>query len=66
MKMETTHVSETSTLCIHTPENYPKEDNIRFTITYIFNQYKDYKAKGKAIPLQAWTGQGSRKLKIGT
>jgi hypothetical protein len=25
MKMETTHVSETSTLYIHTPENYPKK-----------------------------------------
>jgi hypothetical protein len=31
MKMETTHVSETSTLFIHTPGNYPKEDNIRFS-----------------------------------
>jgi hypothetical protein len=31
MKMETTHVSETSTLYIHTPANYPKEDNIRFS-----------------------------------
>jgi hypothetical protein len=29
MKMETTHVSETSTLYIHTPGNYPKEDNIQ-------------------------------------
>jgi hypothetical protein len=29
--METTHVSETSTLYIHTPGNYPKEDNIRFS-----------------------------------
>jgi hypothetical protein len=29
MKMETTHVSETSTLYNHTPGNYPKEDNIR-------------------------------------
>jgi hypothetical protein len=28
MKMETTHVSETSTLYNHTPGNYPKEDNI--------------------------------------
>jgi hypothetical protein len=27
--METTHVSETSTLYNHTPGNYPKEDNIR-------------------------------------
>jgi hypothetical protein len=31
MKMETTHVSETSTLYNHTPGNYPKEDNIRFS-----------------------------------
>jgi hypothetical protein len=31
MKMETTHVSETSTLYIHTPGNYPKEDNIQFS-----------------------------------
>jgi hypothetical protein len=31
MKMETTHVSETSTLYIHTLGNYPKEDNIRFS-----------------------------------
>jgi hypothetical protein len=30
MKMETTHVSETSTLYNHTPGNYPKEDNIRY------------------------------------
>jgi hypothetical protein len=29
--METTHVSETSTLYNHTPGNYPKEDNIRFS-----------------------------------
>jgi hypothetical protein len=29
--METTHVSETSTLYIHTPGDYPKEDNIRFS-----------------------------------
>jgi hypothetical protein len=29
--METTHVSETSTLFIHTPGNYRKEDNIRFS-----------------------------------
>jgi hypothetical protein len=29
--METIHVSETSTLYIHTPGNYPKEDNIRFS-----------------------------------
>jgi hypothetical protein len=27
--METTHVSKTSTLYIHTLGNYPKEDNIR-------------------------------------
>jgi hypothetical protein len=27
-RMETTHVSETSTLYIHTPGNYPKEYNI--------------------------------------
>jgi hypothetical protein len=31
MKMETTHVSETSTLYNHTPGNYPKEDKIRFS-----------------------------------
>jgi hypothetical protein len=31
MKMETTHVSETSTIFIHTPGNYPKKDNIRFS-----------------------------------
>jgi hypothetical protein len=29
--METTHVSETSTLFIHTPGNYPKEDNIQLS-----------------------------------
>jgi hypothetical protein len=36
MKMETTHVSETSTLYNHTPGNYPKEDNIqtKFLIPY--------------------------------
>jgi hypothetical protein len=33
MKMETTHVSETSTLYIHTPGNYPKEDNIRLSVS---------------------------------
>jgi hypothetical protein len=32
MKMETTHVSETSTLYIHTPGNYPKEDNIQLML----------------------------------
>jgi hypothetical protein len=26
MKMETTEVSETSTISIHTPGNYPKEE----------------------------------------
>jgi hypothetical protein len=31
MKMETTHVSETSTLYNNTPGSYPKEDNIRFS-----------------------------------
>jgi hypothetical protein len=35
MMMETTHVSETSTLYIHTPGNYPKEDNIRYTELFI-------------------------------
>jgi hypothetical protein len=31
MKLEQTQCSETSTLFIHTPGNYPKEDNIRFS-----------------------------------
>jgi hypothetical protein len=34
MKMETAHVSETSTLYIHTPGNYSKEDNIREAILF--------------------------------
>jgi hypothetical protein len=34
MKMETTHVSETSTIFIHTPGNYPKEDNIQYVPVY--------------------------------
>jgi hypothetical protein len=31
MKMETREVSETSTLSIHTPENYPKEEITRYS-----------------------------------
>jgi hypothetical protein len=31
MKMEPTEVSETSTLSIHTPANYPKEEIIRYS-----------------------------------
>jgi hypothetical protein len=31
MKMEPTEVSETSTLSIHTPGNYPKEEITRYS-----------------------------------
>jgi hypothetical protein len=45
MKMETTHVSETSTLYNYTPGNYPKEDNIQFwnqiTVRYLESLHEE-------------------------
>ena len=53
--------SETSAHKIQTPENHPKE-RIQQFISYLVYRYK---GKGKAIPLQAWTGpEGSRRLRL--
>jgi hypothetical protein len=40
MKMEQTEVSKTSTLSIHTPGNYPKEEITRSTALFTGNEMR--------------------------
>jgi hypothetical protein len=71
MKME--QCSETSAYKIHTPGNYPEEsiqhsekgEKLKSIIYAYFTRYKKGKGKGKAVPLQAWSGpERPRKLRF--